>query len=115
RYVPELVDAVGAVREADAAGAVIGEVAPRLPRQPRVQCGRVLLELEDGPARREVGTVARGVPGGAGGELVALEQHGVGPAPPGEMIERAAADDSPADDHDPRGALQHFTRAPAGA
>lgn len=40
------------------------------------------------------------MPGGAGGELLALQQHHIGDALLGEVIGDRAADDTAADDHD---------------
>jgi hypothetical protein len=113
--VTKLIHPVRSVREPDAAGAVIGDVGAGLPCKALVQLRRILLELQQAPGGGEVRAIARGVPGGACGELVALDEHDIGPAEPGEVIEGAAADRSPADDHDPRVASQHFTRLPAGS
>ncbi len=50
---------------------------------------------------------ARGVPSGAGGELGTLEQHDVGPAELGEVVEHRTADDAAADDADAGGGFHH--------
>ena len=51
------------------------------------------------------------VPCRARRELVALEQHDVGPSPPGEVVGDAAADDTSADDHDSGAARQSVFHA----
>ena len=58
------------------------------------------LQLGDVGVAVERVHAAGGVPGRARGELGALDQHDVGPAGLGEMIEHAAADDAAADDGD---------------
>jgi hypothetical protein len=55
-----------------------------------------------------------GMPGRAGGELVALEQYHVGPAMPGQMIEHRGADDASADDHDLGVRFHIFSRCFSG-
>src|SRR6185369_17855047 len=65
------------------------------------------LQLDDVPAGGEVRAIPRGVPGGAGGELVALQQQAIGPAELRQMIKRAAAHGAAADDHDP-GVVRHL-------
>ena len=64
-----------------------------------VERDRIALKL--GHVRVTVQRVetARGMPGGAGGEDVALDQHHVLPACLGEMIEHRTADDAAADHH----------------
>ena len=65
-----------------------------------VEVDRVLLQLGDvGVAVQRV-HAARGVPGRAGGQLGALDQHDVLPAALGQMIGDAGADDAAADDDD---------------
>src|SRR2546430_17517815 len=87
-----LIAPVRGVRQADAAGEMIVDVVADLLREPPVQGGRIPLQLEDAPAGREVGAIAGRVPGGARRQLVALEQHHIRPAEPGEVVQRAAAD-----------------------
>ena len=73
--VPELVDAVARVREAHAARDVVVDVVADLVGQRRVQLRAVALQLDHVPRGGEIRAVAGGVPGGAGREFVALEQH----------------------------------------
>ena len=69
--------------------------------EPRVEVTGVQPDRGRGLRRRpEAGHQARGVPRGAGGEAVALEQDHVGPAGMGEVVGDGAADHAPADDDD---------------
>jgi hypothetical protein len=65
----------------------------------RVEIARVLGDLH-ARTRRETGShdETGGVPGRPGRQLVALEQHDVGPAALGQMVRDAASDDAAADD-----------------
>ena len=95
----ELLHARAGMGEADRAGdMVVDRVVHRL-RQPAVELGGVALHVHDRPGGGEGRHVARRVPGGAGGELVALEEHAVGPASEREMVECRAAHGAAADDH----------------
>ena len=64
----------------------------------RVEAYRVLVHLADGIAEIEQGQEPRRVPGGAGRQFPALDQHTVCPAHTGQVIERADPDNSPAED-----------------
>jgi len=86
-----LVHALAAGRESQVTGHVEADVLSRLRRQSLVQIDRVLVELADGVAHVEQGQQPGGVPGGAGGQLGALDQRHVRPALPGQVIERAHA------------------------
>ena len=67
-----------------------------------VQLDRVLLQPRDvRVAVQRVHATGR-VPRRAGGQLLAFEQHDVGPAGLGEVVEHAGADDTAADDDDLR-------------
>src|SRR4029077_8394717 len=103
------------MRQADAAGTMIVDVVADLLREPRVQAGRVPLQLEDAPGGREVGAIAGRVPGRSSRQLVPLEQHHIRPTEPGEVVQRAAADRSATDDDDACLAFQPFTRSPAAS
>ncbi len=86
--------------EVEAAGDVhaAGDAGDRLDLL--VEVDRVLLQLGDvGVAVQRV-HAAGGVPGRAGGELGALDQHEVVPAALGQVIGDAGADDAAADDDD---------------
>ena len=67
-----------------------------------IEVDAVLVELADAVAHVEEWQQPGRVPGGAGGELGLLDQHHVGPAQFGQMVEHAAADDAAADHHHPR-------------
>jgi hypothetical protein len=72
--------AVAGVGEADAAARAVIDRGVDLGGQPPVQPVAVALQLHDVPRGREVRAVAGGVPGGARGQLVALEEDDIGPA-----------------------------------
>ena len=65
-----------------------------------VELHRVLLELGDVGVAVERVHAARRVPGRAGGQLLALDQHHVGPAVLGEVEQHRRADDATSDHHD---------------
>ncbi len=94
------VHALAAGREAQIAGDVEAHVLAGFGRQPLVQIHRVLVQLADRVAHVEQRQQARRMPGGPGGQFGALEQHHVGPAFEGQMIERADADHAAANDDD---------------
>ena len=71
---------------------VLGEFA--------IQLGRVLLDLHDAPAARVGRHVAGCVPGGAGRQLVALQEQHVRAAHLGQVVQGAHARDAAANDHD---------------
>ena len=79
------------MRETDRAGdVVVHRIVDRGAEAP-VQLGRIALHVHDRPGGREGRHVAGGVPGGPGGQLVLLQQHAIGPARLGEVIERRGA------------------------
>src|SRR6202023_4319147 len=90
----KLIDPVCGGVWADAAGEMIVDVVADLLREPLVQRSRIPLQLEDAPGGREVGAIAGRVPGRACRQLVPLEQHGIRPTEPGQVVQRAAADRS---------------------
>ena len=66
-----------------------------------IEVDRVFLQARDvGVAVERVHAAGR-VPGRAGGQLALLEQHDVGPADLGQMVEDADPDDAAADHHRP--------------
>ena len=87
------------LRQADRAGDVVVDGAAGQRAQLAVEPRRVALQVEQRPGGGEVRAVAGGVPGRAGGQLVALQQQQVGPALTGEMPQGRAADDAATDDH----------------
>ena len=97
-----LVHALAAGREAQVAGHVEAHVLAGLGRQALVEIDRVLVQLADGVAHVEERQQARGVPGRAGRQLGALEQHHIRPALLRQVVERADADDAAADHDHPR-------------
>ena len=100
-HVAELVHALSALGEADGAGDVIVDRIVDCRTEAGIEPRRIALQFHDAEAAGEVRAVARGMPRRARGQLVHLEEESVGQAARGEMIERAAADGAPADDHDP--------------
>ncbi len=64
-----------------------------------VELHRVVVDVAGGVAHVEERQQARGVPGRAGGQLVALEEHGVGPAGLGQRVGDPGADRAAADHH----------------
>ena len=99
-YMVELVHAVAGVRQPNRASHVVADrVLCRCGQLP-VKRGRILLQLQDAPAGGEGGQVAGRMPGGARGELVPLQQQGVGDAHLSQMVQTTAADNTAADDDD---------------
>ena len=94
----EVVEPVLRVGEHEAAGEVDAAGLPGDFLDLLVDLEGVVLELGDVGVGVERMHAARRMPGGAGGELGALEQDDVLPAVPGEVVEDAATDDSSADD-----------------
>src|SRR5262249_8963831 len=66
-----------------------------------IEVGGVLCEARQVVRGAQLADQAGGVPGGAAGELAALQQHDVAAVPPRQMIGEAATDDAAADDDDP--------------
>jgi hypothetical protein len=64
-----------------------------------VEVHRVLLQAGDVGVAIEGVHSAGGVPRGPGGQLLALQQHDVGPTRFGEVVQDAGADDTASDDH----------------
>ena len=91
-HVPELIDPLGGVRQTDAARDVVVDLVTDARGQFRIQPGAVALQLDQVPGGREIRAVARSMPGGTGGQLIALEQHRVSDPELRQMIKSAAAD-----------------------
>ena len=70
-----------------------------------VQLDGVLLQLRDIGVTVERVHAARGVPGRAGGELLALDEHDIRPAQFGEVVQDRGADHTTADDDYLRGSF----------
>ena len=96
-----LVHALAAGRQAQVAGHVKAHVLAGLGRQPLVQIDRVLVQLADRVTHVEQRQEPRRVPGGACGELGALDQRHVGPALPRQVVERAHTHHAATDDQNP--------------
>ena len=76
--------------------------------QPLVEIARVFAHLGRGLGRRAEGDdQPRRVPGRAGGQPVALQQHDVLPAHMRQVVGDRRPDDAAADDHDTRAIRQH--------
>ncbi len=95
-------EAVGVRGELDEADGAEARRLAGLGLQPGVEVPRVHPQLglggRHGPERDHQ---SGGVPRGAGGELVALEEHDVAPAQAGEVVGDAGPDDAAADDDHP--------------
>ena len=98
---PEKVEALGRAGEHDPAGQVDAAGLPRDVLELAVQADGVVLELGDVGVAVERVHAARRMPAGAGGQLVALEQHDVPPAELGQVVEHAAPDHAATDHRDP--------------
>ena len=79
---------------------------PGLGLEPGVEVGGVFREPGPVLARLQLPDEPRRVPGGARGELLALQQHHVGPAELGQVVGDGAAGDAAADDDDAGGGGQ---------
>ena len=90
------------VGKAHAARGMPAHVLAGLGLQRGVQLVAVGVDLGEVVAARDAGALAGSVPGGARGELVFLDQDGVGAALEGQVVEEARPHDSATDDHDIR-------------
>ena len=84
----ELHHALLAVRQTDGACDVVIHRVVYFGFKARIQPKAVALHVHHGPRRTEGRTVARRMPGGAGGQLVLLQQDAVRPAFLGQVIQR---------------------------
>ena len=98
----ELVHAVATMRQTHRAGQVVVDGVFSRRGELAVQRCRILLQLQDAPARREGGQIPGGVPGGAGGELVALEEQGVLDTQSSKMVKAAAPHHTTTNHDNPR-------------
>ena len=96
------IEALRRVGQLQAPGQVDAAVLAALGLDLLVQVDRVLLQPRHVGVAVQGVHAPRGVPRAAGGQLLALEQHHVGPPGLGEVIEHAGADDTAADDDDLR-------------
>jgi hypothetical protein len=97
-----LVHPVGGAGQADVRDPPEADALAGLRLQRRIEADRIFVQLADRVAQIEQRQQAGGVPSGAGGELVALQQHDVAPAEPGQVVERADADHAATNDDNPR-------------
>ena len=88
---PELGEAALGAREADAAVLLESGRLPGLGLEAPVQLGGVAREARQVRGRAQLADQAGGVPGGPGGQPLALEQHHVPPAELGQMIGDASS------------------------
>ena len=100
RDMAKLVHAVRVPRHAHGAGAVEAAAFARLLRQDvTIESHGRGAQFLNGGVVGEMRAQARGMPGGAVGEVVLLDQHDILPACLGEVIEQRAAHGAAADDH----------------
>ena len=97
-----LVHPVAGARKTDVRHLAKADVEPRLLFQRPVERNGIFVNLPDRIAEVEQRQQARRMPGRARGQFLALDENAIGPAFPGEVIERRDADHAPADDHRPR-------------
>ncbi len=109
----ELVHPVLRARHAQIADAAEADVAAPFLGQPRIEIDRVFVHLAGGVGHVEERQQPRRMPGRARCQLVALEQHRVGPARRRQMVEYRATDGTAADHHHARLCLHHDLLKPA--
>ena len=97
--VAEPVDLVGLGRQADRAAAVPAGRLPGLRLEGLVELHPVGVDRGHGEPANEVGNQAGRVPGRARSELTLVDQHDVGPAFLGQMVEQAGTHGAAADHH----------------
>lgn len=91
----------GGVGQTDAAVAVaIADGIVGIVAQFAIKRDRMTFQPDHRLVHAEIRHLRRRMPGRARGQLVALQQHHVGPAFPGQVVERGAACDAAADDDD---------------
>ena len=94
-----LVEAVLRAGEADVADLAEADMLPGLGLQLLVEADGIVVDLADRVAEVEERQQPRRMPGRAGGQLLPLEEHDVGPALLREVVEGRHADHAPADHH----------------
>ncbi len=97
-----LVHALATGRQAQVSRDMKTDVLVRLGGEALVQIHGVLVQLPDRVAHVEQRQEPRGVPGGAGGELGALNEHDVGPALLRQVVQGADANGTTANHHHAR-------------
>ncbi len=96
------------VREAHAPGDVVGNRVVGIGREFTIQVDAVALESDQGLVGAKLGDLRRRVPGRARGEFIALDEHDVGPAFAGQVIECRATGDTAADNDHARVGFDRF-------
>ena len=115
-----LIEPVAGAGEADVGDLAQADVEPRLGLEVLVERDRIFVDLSDGITEVEERQKAGRMPGRAGGQLLALDEHAIGPALLDEMVKRRNADDAAADHHRPSlrsheiPSISHSLLPPAG-
>ena len=102
----QFLQAFGAVGQVQGAGSLEPGGEPGLLLQRGEHPQAPADDLPGAVGRPRLGDQAGRVPGGAGGQPFALQQHHVGPASFGQVVRGAAADNAASDDDDPGPARQ---------
>ncbi len=98
----ELVPAVRGAGEADVGAFLEAHMLAGLGFELAIELDRVFVNLADRIGHVEQRQQARRMPGGAGGQLLALDEDDIAPALLGQVVERRNADDAAADHHHAR-------------
>jgi len=98
----QLLETLGGGGDAQAAVLLEAGGLAGLRLEAAVEPGRVDRQLDQVEGRAQLADQAGRVPGGAAGELLALQHHHLRPAELGQVIGDRAADDAAADDDHPR-------------
>ena len=98
RVLAVLVHAIGGHRQADVANQAQADILAGFGFQSPVEGDGVLVQLSNRVAHVEQRQQTGGVPGRAGGQLLAFHEHDIGPPLAGQVIETRYADDAAADD-----------------
>src|SRR5690606_3356031 len=103
-----LVPAVPGPRKTDVRDLGKADIHARFCLEFLVEADRILVQLPDGIGQVEERQKSRRMPCRPGGELLALDENGIGPALPGQVVERRNAHHATADHHGTRMCL-HWT------
>ena len=108
----KLAQPLGAVPQPDRAGdMVVHRVVDGVAKAP-IKLRRIALHVHDRPAGGKGRHIACRMPGGPCGQLVLLQQDGIGPSGFRQMIQRRCPHRAAANDHNPR-ACRKFRHAPS--
>ena len=83
----ELVHSLPRVGEPDCSNDVVVDWIAHLVAEPAIEIGRVLLELEKGPARREGRTVSGRVPSRTRGQFILFKKNAILPSGFRQMVQ----------------------------